>query len=305
MSLTLNQVETPLFDAIVVGAGVAGVTCAVWLKRLGYSVLLVEGSRQVGGMCARNPFKDEWNPTAPGLTGKEVAANLVASLALADIEPLLGHQVQAVQVLENGFALEVRGIKQTEQFFYSKKIVVATGVDYIAPAECAGQAFDDVLIGAGARLNNYDFKDKRVAVLGGGDNALENALFAQNRGAAEVTVYARTLRGQAHWLQRLESEQVIVGDYAFDPTKKEVAGQRYDVVLVFYGYEPQAQWLKGAGVGFDAKSYLEVDFATTETAVAGLYAIGEVTSRQHPCVVTAMADGVTAAKAIQKALSLD
>ncbi|SUA53076.1 geranylgeranyl reductase family [Oligella ureolytica] len=47
MSLTLNQVETPLFDAIVVGAGVAGVTCAVWLKRLGYAVLLVEGSRQV------------------------------------------------------------------------------------------------------------------------------------------------------------------------------------------------------------------------------------------------------------------
>lgn len=304
MSLTLNQTEDSLYDAIIVGAGVAGVTCAVWLKRMGYSVLLLEGSEQFGGMCARNPFKDEWNPTAPGLTGKEVAANLLESLALAEIEPLLSHKVGGVEVRENGFAVKVQSPESTEILFYSKKLVVATGVDYKEPVECAGQSFEDVLIGAGARLNNYAFKGKRVAVLGGGDNALENALFAQNRGAAEVSVYARTLRGQRHWLERLGDDQVIMGDYSFDPANKQVSSQVYDVILVFYGYEPQAQWLKGLSVGFDEKGYLQVDLATTETAVLGLYAIGEVTRRQHPCVVTAMADGVTAAKAIQKALSL-
>ncbi|CAM5188493.1 NAD(P)/FAD-dependent oxidoreductase [Oligella ureolytica] len=305
MSLAHNQAADSLYDAIIVGAGVAGVTCAVWLKRLGYSVLLLEGSEQVGGMCARNPFKDEWNPTAPGLSGKEVALNLLESLTLADIEPLLGHEVKAVELLENGFAVKVKIPDAAERFFHSKKLVVATGVDYKEPVECRGRTFEDVLIGAGARLNSYDFKDKRVAVLGGGDNALENALFAQNRGATEVTVYARTLRGQDHWMEWLRDEQVIVGDYRFDPAKKEVSGRAYDVILVFYGYEPQAQWLKGSGVGYDEKNYLKVDFASTETAVSGLYAIGEVTRRQHPCVVTAMADGVTAAKAIQKALSLD
>lgn len=299
------QNEDLIYDVIIVGAGVAGVTCAVWLKRMGYSLVLLEGSAQIGGMCARNPFKDEWNPTAPSLTGKEVALNLVESLDLAEIEPLLKHDVKEVRSSESGFAVKVRSLTADSRIFYSKKLVVATGVDYKEPLECADQFFDDVLIGAGARLNNYDFKGKRVAVLGGGDNALENALFVQNKEAAEVTVYARTLRGQAHWMERLRHEQVIVGDYSFNPAKKEVAGRVYDVVLVFYGYEPQAQWLKGLGVDYDEKNYLKVDFATTETAVSGLYAIGEVTRRQHPCVVTAMADGVTAAKAIQKALSLD
>ena len=303
MTATLNYSDRLLYDALIVGAGVAGVTCAVWLKRMGYSVLLLEASDQVGGMCARNPFLDEWNPTAPQLTGKQVAANLVKSLSLAEIEPCFNYEVQTVRTVSGGFEIQALS-GGSEHYLHAKKLVIATGVDYKEPVECEGRPFDDVLIGAGARLNNYDFNGKRVAVLGGGDNALENALFAQNRGAAEVVVYARTFRGQQHWLERLHPEQVRVGDYVFDPLHKEVAGQAYDVVLVFYGYEPQAQWLKDLNVVYDAKNYLEVDFATTETAVEGLYAIGEVTRRQHPCVVTAMADGVTAAKAIQKALQL-
>ena len=63
------------------------------------------------------------------------------------------------------------------------------------------------------------------------------------------------------------------------------------MVLVFYGYEPQAEWLKELDVSYDDKNYLKVDFETTETHVPGLYAIGEVTQQQLPCVVTAMADG--------------
>ena len=302
MTNAINTPHNPCYDAIIVGAGVAGVTCAVWLKRMGYTVLLLEASNQVGGMCARNPFKDEWNPTAPQLTGMEVASNLRESLEIAEIDLRLEHEVISVELIGTEFEVKViDNIGQT-LFFKSRKLVVGTGVDYKEPAECIGQSFDDVLIGAGARLNHYDFKNKRVAVLGGGDNALENALFAQKRGAAEVTVFARTLRGQAQWLERLRNEQVRVGDYSFDPAKKEVAGQAYDVVLVFYGYEPQGRWLKDLGVSYDDKNYLIVDFETTETHVPGLYAIGEVTRRQHPCVVTAMADGVTAAKAIQKAL---
>ena len=302
MTTAFNRSDGSLYDAIIVGAGVAGVTCAVWLKRMGYSVLLLEASGQVGGMCARNPFMDEWNPTAPRLTGKEVAVNLLESLAAAEIEVQTNHEVRSVQLSDNGFRVRVIANGTKELFFNAKKLLIGTGVDYKEPVESAGKTFSDVLIGAGARLNNYDFKNKRVAVLGGGDNALENAYFVQNRGAAEVVVYARTLRGQAHWLERLSPEQLKVGDYSFDPDKKEVAGQSYDVILVFYGYEPQAKWLKGLDIVFDEKNYIEVDFQTTETAVPGLYAIGEVTRRQHPCVVTAMADGVTAAKAIQKVL---
>ena len=120
------------------------------------------------------------------------------SLDIAEVDLRLEHEVISVELIGTGFEVKVIDNIGESLFFKSRKLVVGTGVDYKEPAECIGQSFDDVLIGAGARLNHYDFKNKRVAVLGGGDNALENALFAQKRGAAEVTVFARTLRGQAN-----------------------------------------------------------------------------------------------------------
>lgn len=77
-------------------------------------------------------------------------------------------------------------------------------------------------------------------------------------------------------------------------------GRPYDLILVFYGWEPQAGFADGLNLARDARGYIQTETATARTSLPDVYAIGEVANRAHPCVVTAMADGVVAAKDIQR-----
>jgi thioredoxin reductase len=102
--------------------------------------------------------------------------------------------------------------------------------------------------------------------------------------------------------ERAAPGDVRIGAYVVDPVSIHVDEEDYDLLLVMYGWEPVPVFASQLGLERDAKGYLAVDFHTCETSVRGVYAIGEVTARSHPSVVTAMADGVTAAKAIQRAI---
>ena len=143
------------------------------------------------------------------------------------------------------------------------------------------------------------FAGKRVAVLGGGDNAFENALYALEHGALSVRVHARSVRAQHQFVSRFPARDVIVGPYEADPLSRRVDGVAYDLVLVFYGWEPCIGCVDALGLRRSESGFITTDMTTAETSFPGVYAIGEVAQRLHPCVVTALADGVTAAKAIQ------
>src|SRR3546814_9196503 len=67
------------YDAAIIGGGPAGISCAVWLARLGFSPVLIEAGQELGGLCRSNPFLDEWNASLPGMTGPQVADNLARS----------------------------------------------------------------------------------------------------------------------------------------------------------------------------------------------------------------------------------
>jgi thioredoxin reductase len=90
-----------------------------------------------------------------------------------------------------------------------------------------------------------------------------------------------------------------VGGYSVDAAARSVNGVSYDLILVFYGWEPCVGFADALGLHRSAQGFIATDMQTAQTSCPGVYAIGEVAQRQHPCVVTALADGVTAAKAIQ------
>ena len=69
--------------------------------------------------------------------------------------------------------------------------------------------------------------------------------------------------------------------------------------MVFYGWQAQLNGLESLGLSCSEKGYVNTHVHTAETNVSGVYAIGEVANRHHPCIITSMADGVVAAKAIQ------
>ncbi|ARP88114.1 NAD(P)/FAD-dependent oxidoreductase [Bordetella genomosp. 9] len=287
-------------DAIIVGGGPAGASCAIWLARLGLSPLLVDAAARLGGLENDNPFRDDWIAVLPGVTGQQVAANIAQSVAAARVPALTGHRALRVARRDRGFDVSLLTPYGTPARVHGRFLVIASGVRARnLPGAEPGQTWPGVLVGPGVAVHEQDYRGLSVAVLGGGDNGFENYAFVRGRGAREVHLYSRTVRARPQLVAAADTRDLHVGAYAVDPVARSVNGRRYDLILVFYGWEPQAAFADSLQLARDARGYIMTDSRTALTSAAGVYAIGEVANRMHPCVVTSMADGVVAAKAIQ------
>jgi thioredoxin reductase len=290
-----------MHDSVIVGGGPAGASCALWLARLGLSPLLVEASGRLGGLGNDNPFADDWIAVLPGVTGQQVAANIDASVRAAGVPLCLETRVTGVRPCKGGIEATLAGPSGAETLARARTLVIASGVRAKGlPDHPPGASWPGVLIGPGSPIVAQDYSGLSVAVLGGGDNAFENYVYVRNRGARAVHLYARSVRAQQQWVTRAGHDGVRIGPYKVDPAVRSVDGRRYDLILVFYGWEPQAGFADSLQLARDERGYIRTDFATAETSVPDIYAVGEVANRMHPCVVTSLADGVVAAKAIQR-----
>lgn len=290
-----------ILDVVIVGAGPAGVSCAVWLARLGFVPVLLEAAAQVGGLCLEHPFSDGWNATLPEMTGPQVARNLARSLQLAQVDTRLSRRVSKIQSAGPLWRVFMQG---DDTPLRARHVVLATGVRArgLSGWPAARPWPDGVLVGPGTGIVEQDFSGKRVAVLGGGDNAFENALYAIHHGAQDVVVFARRIRAQQQFVRQFPAGRVVLGPCVVDAVQRRVNGAPWDLILVFYGWEAHVPDIDGPPLRLSGKGFVETGPHTTETSLPGIYAIGEVAQRMHPCVVTALADGVTAAKAIQARL---
>lgn len=283
--------------AIILGGGPAGCQCALWLKMLGYHPMIMEQQSILGGLQAKSPYQNNWMIGTMQKTGVQFAQAMEKHIQSMDIDVLYNTHVKQITHHSNHFIVEIHQKKITTHFF-----VIATGVK---PKRHDLHASPQIIIGPGERLFAYDFKDKRVAILGGGDNAYENYTFVLNKGAKHCDIYARTIRSRQQLLKEVEPENVYTGPYIVNQDNLSVTHQQtlhyYDVILVLYGWEanfPEAlkPWEDQL---LDENGFILTD-ANCRTPIVNMFAIGEVANRMHPCVTTAMADGVTAAKAIQK-----
>lgn len=248
-----------------------------------------------------HPFADDWNVSLPGHTGPQVAQNFLVSLERAQVPVMLSTPVQSVQENSDGFLVKTAD----GRVLRGRYVVLATGTRArgldagIRSTGSREQPYPGVLIGPGDHVVAQDFKGLKVAVLGGGDNGFENALYAIDHGALEVTIFARSIRAQRQFVKRMPAEHVVLGDYEVDPWARRVNGRAYDLIMVFYGWEPCVNFAENLALKRSERGYIQTDISSAQTSCNGVYAVGEVAQRFHPCVVTAMADGVTAAKAIQ------
>ena len=217
------------------------------------------------------------------------------------VAQLVGFIAYQLRLFAGVQAMVALGGQAQGQLLRGRALVIASGVRARGlPGHPFGAAWPGVLVGPGSPIVAQDYSGLKVAVLGGGDNAYENFVYVRNRGAGDVHLYARTVRAQQQWVTRAGCENVHVGAYEVDPAARTVGGRRYDLILVFYGWEPQAAFADGLRLARSERGYIQTDFATAQTSLPDIYAIGEVANRMHPCVVTAMADGVVAAKDIQR-----
>ncbi|MGA9659882.1 MAG: NAD(P)/FAD-dependent oxidoreductase [Asticcacaulis sp.] len=275
-------------QVIIIGGGPAGIACAIWLKKLGVAAVLLEASDRLGGLQTLSPYENLWIPGVQGLTGQQVAASLAEHA-----------ETEAIDIRLNCLVLSVtaKGHKVTtsQGDFAATCLVIATGT---RPRSAGFQATDRVAIGPGLPMEALDVADKRVAILGGGDNAFDQARFVRDRGGDPVIFTRTPPRAQKLLQEAIPDVPVVVGHFKADQQSMMVNDEAFDVFGIMYGFEAVVP----SGIAPDmTDGYVRVD-RDGLTSISNIYACGEVTNYWHPCVATACAHGIQVAKQISRCL---
>lgn len=290
-----------MYDAAILGGGPAGAAAALWLFELGLRPILIEQAEELGGLQRSNPYVNTWIPGVRGKTGVLLAREMHDHILSTGLECRLGQTLaRATQSADGGFTLEFAAGPAIQ----CRCLALATGVRARAGGLTASQ---QILIGPGRAVEDADLTGQRVALLGGGDNAAENYALLARKAPALMHIYARTLRARPALLANVAREDIFEGPALLDETTLAIEHQgvrrNYDRWIALYGWEANpppalSDWLKDA---FDARGFIAVD-AERRTRIPGVWAIGEIAQAVHPCVLTAMSDGVIAAKSIEAQL---
>ncbi|MGZ3298500.1 MAG: NAD(P)/FAD-dependent oxidoreductase [Asticcacaulis sp.] len=273
-------------QVIVLGGGPAGISAAIWLKKLGADVILLEASDALGGLQRRSPYDNLWIPGVQGRTGQDVARALSGHAAAVGVE---------VRLNTGGAPVTREDEMWSAGGFCAHHLVLATGA---RPRAGRFKAAHNVAIGPGEPMEAMEVANRRIAILGGGDNAFDQARFVRDRGG-EVTVFSRAAPRAQKLLQEMIADvRVVTGPYRASQKTMTVNGEVFDGFGVMYGFEAVVP----DGIGPRRQGgYVRVD-RFGATSLPGIFACGEVTDYWHPCVTTAAAHGVQVAKQIAQRL---
>jgi thioredoxin reductase len=151
-------------SAIIIGGGPAGCQCALWLKMLGHDAIIIEQSARLGAQThSSESYLNNWLVGTIGLNGQKIAENIHEHIMQMNIPVFFNTHVSKIKMIERGFEVMVKN-NQLEAPY----LVVATGAK---PRQGNFFSSKNVLIGPGSITSSYLFEGKKVAILGGGDNA--------------------------------------------------------------------------------------------------------------------------------------
>lgn len=285
------------FDVVIIGGGPAGAQCALWLDMMGFSPCIIEKRATLGGAQNDNPFI--YQPIAlikEQMNGRQISQLIHESVQSKNIACWLDANVIDINKINDKYRIsfETYGVLREIDAMY---LVLSSGVSIqygeFSPSE-------QILIGPGDHIVNYDFQNKRVAILGGGDNAFENYHFIRSRNPELTHVYARKIRARNEFFRTASSTDIFLGEFVADSQKLTIGEVRYDVIVVMFGWKPSLPYLSRFNIESDDKGFVVTNPKTAETSIPNVFAIGDVANRMPPCCITAMADGIVAARAIQQ-----
>jgi len=300
----------------ILGAGPAGMSCANACLSFGLTPVVIERGDHLGGAQRGNFHPNLWMLGFPGETGEAMTQRLAEHYREL---PVLTHyrtQVSSVVRRSAGFHLALSGLDTPLQ---ANAVVLATGTRPRGTPELEQLASTcrRVIIGPLSHAIRDHIRGAKVLILGGGDNALDHALFLAERGNHAVVCTRAGLSARRPFIESC----LLHGDIdlrtncpaprlscADDQVVANWPGRErtFDWVLVMYGYLPNTDVLKAFDPAIRPMltdtGYLHID-AWQRCSVPGIYAAGDVTDTPQPSVPTAMAQGLTAARAVEKDLS--
>ncbi len=300
-------------NVVIIGSGCAGHTAALYTARANLKPLVLEG-HEPGGQLSLTTLVENFPGFPDGIQGPELIANMRRQAERFGAEYKLAH-VTAVDLSKGPFTVQVG--RETVQ---TRTLIIASG----ASARWLGLPNEQALIGHGvsscATCDGFFFSGKEIAVIGGGDSAMEEALFL-TRFATKVSLIHRRdqFRASKIMLERAQKHEKIqfipntVVEDVYDASKKEVtalklrdvqSGKARDLpasaMFLGIGHIPNAKIFEGQ-LDTDQDGYLKTT-SYVFTKVPGVYACGDVQDRRYRQAITAAGTGCMAALEAEKFL---
>lgn len=306
-----NGVEKKNYDVMIIGGGPAGMFAAFYAGLHELKTVLIESLPQLGGQVgALYPEKPIWDvAAAPGITGKGLVEKLQQQLDLVNVDIALNQQVQTVDRTDDSFQ-----IKTNDHLYHGKAVVIALGNGAFAPRQLALDGAEKL---SEQQLSYFvpqldQYRDKVIAVLGGGNSAMDTALMLNQVAKKVYLVHRRDrFRGLPATEQQLRDSSVeLVTPYlpkAIDVDdqqkvqltlkKMHAEGEReleVDSVVVNYGFTADHSALEQwpLGIALNDHQLIQVN-DRLETSEPGIYAIGDCVTYDGklPLIATAFGEG--------------
>jgi thioredoxin reductase (NADPH) len=294
------------YDIVVIGSGPAGYTAALYASRANLDTLVFQGFES-GGQLMLTSDVENYPGYRDGVMGPDMMDDFEVQAARFGAEMRLDN-VESVDFSERPFKLWAEG---EEEPTLAKAVVIATG----AKARWLGLPGEGRLMGRGvsgcATCDGFFFKDKKVAVVGGGDTAMEEALTLSKYAGEVVLIHRRDqFRASKIMLERARKNPRIT--FVTDTVVEDVLGENsvegvriknvktgeehelaVDGFFAAIGHEPATTLFRGL-VEMDEGGYI-IQCEHTMTSVPGVFSAGDVSDKRYRQAVTAAADGCRAA----------
>jgi thioredoxin reductase (NADPH) len=316
---TAGEQHTTTRDTVILGSGCAGLTAAIYTARANLKPLVIEG-HEPGGQLSITTLVENFPGWPDGVQGPELVENIRKQAEKFGAEIEMGHLV-AADLTSSPIKLDFGGGKVV----HTRTLIVASG----ASARWLGLPSEQALIGHGvsscATCDGFFFMDKTICVIGGGDSAMEEAIFL-TRFATKVYLIHRsaTFRASKIMLERAMAHPQIefltntVVEEVLGVAEKEVKGIRIrntvtnevrDVELQGFflgiGHIPNAKFFEGQ-MDLDEDGYIKSKdnvFTTNDgQIIPGVFCAGDVQDRRYRQAITAAGSGCMAALEVEKYL---
>lgn len=298
-------------DVVIIGAGPAGLTAAIYTERSGLKSIVIEKAN-IGGQVAVTPVVENY-PAFTRIAGKTLM-DMMAQQAINYTDIHDGEEVLDIMKKDDVFEVITNKAR-----YSAKAVLIAAGVESKKLDVPGEKQYQGRGISYCAACDGYFFKDgKKVIVVGGGNTAATEALYLKNIGVDVTVVHRRDKLRAEQILQQsladnripiiwnsivneIKGEKLVTHVVLENLTDKSVSTLNVDGVFIAIGYVPNNELANKLGVDTDEEGYVKVDHAH-RTNVPGIYAAGDITGGFKQ-IVTAVGQGAAAAMSIFEDIS--
>ncbi|HEU5029543.1 MAG TPA: thioredoxin-disulfide reductase [Spirillospora sp.] len=293
-------------NVIIIGSGPAGYTAAIYAARGDLKPLLFEGSVTAGGALMNTTDVENFPGFPDGVMGPDLMDNLRKQAER------FGAELVTDDVTEVDLAADPKVVKVGDETYLARSVIVATGSGYRE----LGLPDEKRLSGRGvswcATCDGFFFREQDIAVVGGGDTAMEEAIFLTKFARSVTVIHRRSELRASKIMQdrafandkirflwdsevvKIDGEDRVTGVQVRNVATGEHSPLEITGLFIAIGHDPRSELFTGQ-LETDADGYLLVDAPTTRTKIPGVFACGDVVDHIYRQAITAAGSGCSAA----------